>query len=123
MKMFALCASTNTSCQKITNLLAALILIAGCGRHSEDASSIKNIFGSDDRSVVPDQFPYTAVGRLDSGCTGTLISDTLVLTGAHCVVDSATGSIKPNLGWFRPNLRNNDQAGPAAWIVRASLGQ
>ena len=115
-------AFKTTSHLRIIFLLAALTFIVGCGGQKEDSSSIKNIFGTDDRTVVPDQFPYTAVGRLDSGCTGTLISDTLVLTGAHCVVDSATGSVKRNLGWFRPNLRNNDQTAPAAWIVRAWVG-
>jgi V8-like Glu-specific endopeptidase len=122
MNIFSFYAPTNIVCQQITILLAALTLIAGCCRQDDDTSSVKNIFGSDDRAVVPDQFPYTAVGRLDSGCTGTLISDTLVLAGAHCVVDSATGSIKDSLGWFRPNLRNNDQTGGAAWIVRAWVG-
>lgn len=110
-------------------LRAALLLslswtgFAGCSSdHDSTASEVKNIFGADDRTVVPDLYPFTAVGRLDSGCTGSLISEHLVLTAAHCVVDSRTGSMKPNIGWFRPNFRNNNLDGPAAWVTRVWVG-
>lgn len=99
-----------------------ILLLNACSSPDDQQSDLQNVFGTDDRVAVPDQYPYRAVGRLDSGCTGTLISDKLVLTGAHCVVDSRTGSVKENLGWFRPNLRNNDMNGPKAWMVRAWVG-
>ena len=121
MNSASYCAYSSTT--KLVILLGTIAVIAiGCGEQSDQPSTTKNIFGTDERTVVPEQYPYTAVGRLDSGCTGTLISETLVLTAAHCVVDSATGSVKQNLGWFRPNLRNNDLNSAAAWIVRAWVG-
>jgi protease YdgD len=116
------CRNGLTLNQSIVCFLLVAAFTSACGNQNGDVSKTKNIFGTDERTVVAEQFPYTAIGRLDSGCTGTLISDTLVLTAAHCVVDSATGSVKRNLGWFRPNLRNNDLNGPSAWIVRAWVG-
>jgi protease YdgD len=116
------CRTGVTLIHSIVCYLLVAAFTAACGNQNGNVSKTKNIFGTDERTVVVEQFPYTAIGRLDSGCTGTLISDTLVLTAAHCVVDSATGNVKRNLGWFRPNLRNNDLNGPSAWIVRAWVG-
>ena len=56
--------------------LSALQLIISCGGSS--TSETKNVFGVDDRETITYPSGYlSAVGRLDSGCTGTLIDKDL----------------------------------------------
>ena len=45
------------------------------------------VFGRDDRRRVTNvgRFPYNVMGRIDIGCTGTLIRRNVVLTAGHCL--------------------------------------
>lgn len=72
---------------------------------TEEESQLANVFSYDDREEIEYPiYPFSSIGRLDSGCTGTLISDQLVLTAAHCLIDNTTGRLKPTATYFRPGL-------------------
>ncbi len=98
---------------KYIPFVSAFLIIAACGK--TPASNTDNVFGPDNREDTQDSGVNRAVGRLDSGCTGTLIGKNLVLTAAHCVFDASTQTVKPQVKYFRPNLRDGTSSKPS-WI-------
>ncbi len=101
-------------------LLTLLVSIPGCNSEP-DVAHEHNIFGPDNRETAPGAAPYRAVGRLDSGCTATLVGRNVILTAAHCIVDNATGLVHSNLTYFRPDYRDGEGA-RAAFVDYVWLG-
>lgn len=72
----------------------AVLALGLCGPALADPSSLKAMMTGDDSKG------FEAVGRLNIAgkafCTGALVSETLVLTAAHCLYDADTGERYPD---------------------------
>ncbi|KAL4425886.1 hypothetical protein ABPG75_009902 [Micractinium tetrahymenae] len=68
--------------------------------------------GTDDRwqitSPTAHAFPWRAVGYIDSGCSGSLVGPSTVLTAGHCVYDTGSGTFFSNLR-FTPDMHDGGQ--------------
>ena len=59
----------------------------------EKLAEKRSVIGPDQRQrQVPNRFPFTAIGRVVLGCTGTFVAPKTVLTAGHCVHGSS--------GWY-----------------------
>jgi glutamyl endopeptidase len=83
----------------------------GQGAAPKAEAAARSVLGFDERTRVyaTTSFPYRAMGRIASGCTGTLIGPRHVLTAGHCVYNIKTDSWYSNLkfspgqnGTYRP---------------------
>ena len=67
----------------------------------------KSVFGDKDPryAMTSTAYPWSAIGKLSMGCTGTLVWHNLVLTAAHCVINKETNQVREPSGmWFKPNF-------------------
>lgn len=61
------------------------------------------------------EFPYSAMGLLGSGCSGTIVAQRFVLTAAFCLYDVKNQKFYDNLDFF-PAINGKDQPfGSVAW--------
>jgi V8-like Glu-specific endopeptidase len=92
----------------------------------------RNVIGWDDRiPMLSRQYPWSAIGKVqgitseneDYHCTGTLIAEDVVLTNAHCVIDSQTRKLSQKIA-FLPNVINRKVANQAdvAEVVNVVYG-
>ena len=78
------------------------LAILGCSqKRNPPTYNLQNIFGADDRQeLLGKDSPWSSIGRLDSGCNGTVIGSKFILTAAHCIIDGRTGKVKDNVNYF-----------------------
>jgi V8-like Glu-specific endopeptidase len=112
---------------KSTLLLTILgTFIFGC--HRGVNSTERNVFSTDNRVLITDGLaPFSSIGKLDVGCTGTMIGKKLLLTAGHCVINDNSLTPRTDFKKFVANMINGAGAATAtpvrAWVGGATPEQ
>lgn len=102
------------------------------GNKPDETEETRGVIGWDDRTpMLSRKYPWSAIGRVQGvtqqgkgyHCTGTLISDDVVLTNAHCVINPETRQLSQKV-LFSPNVINGKPADPSdvAQVKRVVYG-
>jgi V8-like Glu-specific endopeptidase len=88
-------------------------MIGGTGGTGDDKDKKKK--GGLRQIANTGEYPYTTVGLIASGCTGTVVMKKFVLTAAWCVYDLKARKFYPNLNFYPAVNGKKAPFGEVAW--------
>ena len=102
---------------EVQGLLGSEALVKAANINEAYSGFQHTVFDNDDRIEVTDTTvsPYSAIGKLANGCTGTFIASKTVLTAGHCVYNINTREWYSNLNIKRKKDCDPDEGVEHTW--------